>query len=163
MNTFNNFAHLPRRMIAAAQGWRRAISQTLSEDGLSDATALPLVTLLRDGDGIRQGELAERVGVENTALVRILDGLERGGLIARDADPSDGRAKLVSLTAAGRAAAQEAEILLSGTRGRLMEGADPADLAAMDRVLEVILGNLAKQRQRAPSAGTTTTAQDDQR
>ncbi|WP_158243134.1 MarR family winged helix-turn-helix transcriptional regulator [Acidimangrovimonas sediminis] len=129
-------------LIAVAQSWRREIARELAREGLSDATALPIVHLLRDGDGIRQTELARRVGVENTALVRILDVLERDGYIRRDSDPTDRRAKLVYLTERGQAPARHASDTLQALRGRLLVGIAPEDLAVTERVLEKILSAL---------------------
>lgn len=149
------WASLAPRMIAAAQGWRRAIAQALAEDGLSDATALPLVHLLRDGDGIRQIELAERIGVENTALVRVLDGLEKNGMVARHPDPSDGRAKLVHLTATGRALAEHAEGVFDLLRADLTRGIPPEDLETTQRVLGRLAAALAERQQGRGPARTT--------
>ncbi len=47
---------------------------------------------------MRQNFLAERLGIEAMTLSGYLDRLEQRGLIARDTDPADRRAKLVSLT-----------------------------------------------------------------
>lgn len=122
-------------LIAVAQSWRREIARELSREGWSDAMALPMVHLLRDGDGLRQTELARRVGVEGTALVRILDVLERDGYLRREGDPSDRRAKLVYLTQMGRAHAQNASDLLRALRMRLLGDVSRDDLATTERVL----------------------------
>jgi DNA-binding MarR family transcriptional regulator len=44
------------------------------------------------------------VGVSRQAVAQVLANLERGGYLERIADPGDSRAKLVCLTAKGRAA-----------------------------------------------------------
>ena len=53
-------------------------------------------------EGSRPGELAEASQVSKQTLGSILDQLERAGYVARVPDPSDGRARLVTVTAAGR-------------------------------------------------------------
>ena len=53
-------------------------------------------------EGSRPGDLAEAAQLTKQTLGSILDQLERSGYVARVADPSDGRARLVTITDAGR-------------------------------------------------------------
>jgi DNA-binding MarR family transcriptional regulator len=53
-------------------------------------------------DGSRPGELAEAAQVSKQTLGSILDQLERSGYVVRVPDPSDGRARLVTVTDRGR-------------------------------------------------------------
>lgn len=55
-------------------------------------------------EGIRPTELARRVDVTKQAIGQALAGLEASRLVEIVPDPSDGRARLVRLTAAGEAA-----------------------------------------------------------
>jgi DNA-binding MarR family transcriptional regulator len=65
----------------------------------------------------------------------MVDDLEERGLVQRMPDPEDRRAKLVELTAAGRAAAARAAAILDEPPAELRHV--PADdLATMLRVLE---------------------------
>src|ERR1700712_440973 len=100
-NLKESWAEFAPLLVVCGRGWRRALNIMLADHNLSDATAAPLITLLRTGDRIPQGVLAERVGVEGPTLVRVLDGLESDGLICRVPDESDRRIKLVELTAEG--------------------------------------------------------------
>jgi DNA-binding MarR family transcriptional regulator len=49
-----------------------------------------------------QLELASAIGYDKTRLISLLDGLEAGGLVTREPDPSDRRARVVRITAKGR-------------------------------------------------------------
>ena len=49
-----------------------------------------------------QHRLAERLGVHPTIMVKVVDGLEQEGLVARSRDPADRRQYALSLTPAGR-------------------------------------------------------------
>ena len=53
-------------------------------------------------DGSRPGELAEAAQLSKQTLGSILDQLEGAGYVARVKDPSDGRARLVTITERGR-------------------------------------------------------------
>ena len=55
-----------------------------------------------DLDGTRITEIANRLGVSKQAVGQLVDELEAMGLLERIPDPSDGRAKLVCFTEAGR-------------------------------------------------------------
>ncbi len=51
---------------------------------------------------LRQTQLAKGLGVGRAATGTMIDGLERRGLVEREADPDDRRAWLVSVTPAGK-------------------------------------------------------------
>jgi DNA-binding MarR family transcriptional regulator len=53
-------------------------------------------------DGSRPGELAEATQLSKQTLGSILDQLEGAGYVTRVPDPSDGRARLVTITERGR-------------------------------------------------------------
>lgn len=89
------------RFSLLARRWRRIIEVQLAEAGLTDATWVPLVHLKETGGGISQKELAALVGVDGSSLVRVLDILEREGMIERRRDETDGRARLIHLTLQG--------------------------------------------------------------
>lgn len=128
-----SWAEFAPLLLVCGRGWRRALNVMLAEHNLSDATAAPLIALLRLGDRVPQGVLAERVGVEGPTLVRVLDGLESDGLIRRVPDSSDRRIKLVEMTAAGLEVAQRCEKCAAKLR-EIMLGDLPAEqlLATID-------------------------------
>jgi DNA-binding MarR family transcriptional regulator len=74
-------------------------------------TSLRALDVLGRAGGLRVGELAERVGVDETTATRLADRLERAGFASRRSVASDRRATEVVLTGTGermaRAAARE--------------------------------------------------------
>ncbi|MDN5860343.1 MAG: MarR family transcriptional regulator [Pseudonocardia sp.] len=56
-----------------------------------------------DSAGTRLTELAQRAQMTHPSMSELVTGLERMGYLERVADPDDGRARMVRLTAAGRA------------------------------------------------------------
>lgn len=72
------------------------------------ATTLPRFDLLaqleRVPEGLKMGELSQRMMVTGGNVTGITDALEREGLVARSDDPADRRALRVRLTPAGRRA-----------------------------------------------------------
>ena len=59
-----------------------------------------LALLARQG-GLRVGELAAQVGVDDATATRLVDRLEEVGLVERRREPGDRRATTVALTRAG--------------------------------------------------------------
>jgi MarR family transcriptional regulator for hemolysin len=51
-------------LLRLARIYRREVNRALAEHGLSDAKALPVLHIARAGGGLRQGVLAEELGVE---------------------------------------------------------------------------------------------------
>jgi DNA-binding MarR family transcriptional regulator len=84
-----------------------------------------------------QRELAERLSADPPYVTLMIDDLEERGLVRRKPHPTDRRAKLVELTASGRAAAARAAAILDEPPAEL-HGVPDADLEAVLRVLERI-------------------------
>lgn len=122
-------------MVVAARHWRRICQATLTRYGISEACAVPLLMIVRLGDGVHQVAVAQAAGMESPSLVRLLDQLCRAGFVCRSEDPLDRRAKALSLTAEGRALAESIEAELVRLRGEILQGIAPADLEATLRVI----------------------------
>ncbi|WDD90622.1 MarR family transcriptional regulator (plasmid) [Burkholderia sp. FERM BP-3421] len=122
-------------LVLSARKWRRVSDGVLAAYNVSEACAVPLIVAGRLGAAVRQVELAEQVGIEGPSLVRLLDQLCAAGLMRREADPDDRRAKIVALTDAGRVLTERMEEDLRMLRARVLKGVSRADLEATLRVL----------------------------
>lgn len=123
-------------MVVAARHWRRICHAALTGYGISEACAVPLLMIVRLGDGIHQVAVAQAAGLESPSLVRLLDQLCKAGLVCRSEDPLDRRAKALSLTAEGRQLAESIEDELVRLRRDVLRGIDQADLEATLRVIQ---------------------------
>jgi len=123
-------------LLRLARIYRREVNRCVRGHGLSDALSVPVLSIARAGGGMRQGVLAEELGMEGPSLVRLLDQLCAAGLVERHDDPNDRRAKTLHVTPAGAELAASLEALLRGVRARLMAAARDADLAATLRVFD---------------------------
>jgi DNA-binding MarR family transcriptional regulator len=61
-----------------------------------------VLTVLAEGEPPSQLEAAQRLSIDRTTMVALLDELEAKGLVARSADPADRRRNIVVLTPIGR-------------------------------------------------------------
>jgi DNA-binding MarR family transcriptional regulator len=94
-------------------------------------------------------DLAAKLLTDRPYATLIVDDLVRRGLVERTTDPADRRRKILSATPEGAAAAALAEEILLGTPPAGLAEADPADLAAVDRVVAA----LVRENGRGPRAG----------
>ncbi|MEV0661935.1 MarR family winged helix-turn-helix transcriptional regulator [Actinomadura luteofluorescens] len=78
-------------------------------------------------------DLAERLLTDRPYVTLVVDDLVGRGLVERTENPADRRSKIVTATAAGRAAAAEAERILDTPPPSLYD-LPAEDLAVLDRV-----------------------------
>ncbi|GAA4857717.1 MarR family winged helix-turn-helix transcriptional regulator [Saccharopolyspora rosea] len=128
-----------------ARIWRRMRSLVLDEHdrrkqvcrelGMSFIRVKALRRVARQT--MTMGELTEALMTDRPYTTVVVGDLERRGLVERTSEPHDRRCKKVTATAAGLAAAREAERILNEPPAPLRElGAD--DLAELDRILTAL-------------------------
>src|SRR5204862_3108291 len=107
------------------EAWRLALGEALARRNAVPLGAGAELLAQLSLSGISQSLLAERMGLTKQAIQQSLDQLEKLGLIPRDPDPVDRRAKYVVLTEAGlialetrRDAEKEAEKLVRDAMGK---------------------------------------------
>ena len=71
-----------------------------------------------DRDGTRLTVLAQRSGITHQSMGEIVHALERGGYVTRRPDPTDGRARMVVLTAKGRRLVRQAVLEIGQIEAR---------------------------------------------
>ncbi len=125
-------------LLSTGRQWRRLADATTQSHGISEARALPLVMIARMGGSPRQSALAEAVGIEGPSLVRLLDQLERAGLVERREDPTDRRAKVLALTPSGQGVVARIEADLERLREAAFAEVSAADLEAALRVFRAL-------------------------
>lgn len=89
--------------------------------------------------GTRLTELARRANMTPQAMGELVDDLERLGYVVRGPDPSDRRAKLISLTPTGRACVDAGLQTIVGIEERLADVLGERRLRALHRALHDIL------------------------
>ncbi|GAA4602844.1 hypothetical protein GCM10023195_09070 [Actinoallomurus liliacearum] len=111
---------------------RKEVAETL---GMSFFRAKALRRLLPGPLTMR--ELTSRLATEKPYTTLVVDDLERRGFVERSVHPDDRRCKIVTLTPAGVAAAEQAERILARPPRSLLALA-PEDLAALDRIMAAL-------------------------
>lgn len=93
-------------------------------------------------DGLSQSELAEQTWKDRPTITRILDTLERRGLVVRGRDHTDRRRYRVHLTMAGSELRARLFPVTKALGARLVEGMDENDIVALKASLDRMLSNL---------------------
>ncbi|WBO22856.1 MarR family winged helix-turn-helix transcriptional regulator [Sphingomonas abietis] len=86
----------------------RLIDRIMTAQGASFSRAKMLMHIAREGPS-RSIDLASSFGFAPRTVTEAIDGLERDGLVRRDPDPDDRRAKRITLTAEGMVVVKAAE------------------------------------------------------
>lgn len=127
-------------LIGMSQRWRRVLDERLRPAGMTVATWRTLVFVSRGG-GIMQKELAGAIGIEGPSLVRLLDTLERDGLIQRRAALADRRGKTVHITEAGEACLKNVQGVQEELRDQLLKDITDDELQLCQDVFRRVWAN----------------------
>ena len=100
------------------------------------------LAVLANCEGMNQRRLAETSGIVTTNLVRILDRLEAGGWIARNPDPHDRRAHLLTTTESAKPVVQQIWRAVSKANAEALKDLVFRDLPVLTELLARIHANL---------------------
>jgi DNA-binding MarR family transcriptional regulator len=94
-------------------------------------------------EGIPQSQLAASMEVEPPTATKMLQRMERAGLIERKTDPTDARVSRVYLTERGRALEQPVLDVWKQLETQTVAGLSLTELAILHRLLMQVLTNLS--------------------
>lgn len=121
----------------------REFFTSLQDAGISFSQLKCLGLLSEADEQLSLGALSEVTGLSLPAISRAIDGLVQRGEVKRTEDPSDRRAKLLAVTARGRATYERlASVRAAGVR-RFVEELEPGERAALGAALHPIVERLA--------------------
>lgn len=98
-----------------------------------------ILFLLKDKDRRYMSELGQVIGVDNSAMTRLVDRLERAGLVKRQIDPENRRAISILLTPAGRKEAAGALTVIKLINEEIKKDYLPAEVDIFKKILGGIL------------------------
>lgn len=119
-----------------------ACAELLARYHLSEGRLAALLAIVED-PGIMPRTLADRLDVTTATVTGLLDGLERAGLIERQAHGSDRRALSLLPTSAGRNMVATITPVYAQWLGQLASGLAPETLTDTERALSILQVNLA--------------------
>lgn len=129
--------------------WRRCLDNSLANGAvfagvtLTAASWSPLIHLQDAGDGISQKDLAARIGIDGSSLVRLIDSLVAQQLIERRPDDNDRRIKKIFLTPLGHQVVGAVRVHLADLEDGLLADLDDKEIEMMLRAFAAIERRLA--------------------
>ena len=120
-----------------------------------------LLNALADTDGIMQQELVRRASSDPNTIRTMLLLLERRGLVERRRHPTDGRARLVTLTATGRTTHERAWAALRPLQARMLAQLPGDEAAILIGLLTRMASALAPADKRRARRVTSPARQED--
>ncbi|MBL7257352.1 MarR family winged helix-turn-helix transcriptional regulator [Paractinoplanes lichenicola] len=135
---------------AIAAGFERFYEtlRRLTPRGPLSLTAASTLRRLERSGPHRLSELYAPEGISQPAMTQLVTRLEKEGLAERTDDPTDGRAVVVSITDAGRAAVAHRRAVRAAALAELLQGLTPDEHAAVVAALPALekLSDLAAER-----------------
>jgi DNA-binding MarR family transcriptional regulator len=120
---------------------RANVGALLSGVGLHVGQEMVLFELWKE-DGLKGGELADRLGVEPPTVTRMIRRMESCGFVERRPDPSDARSFRVHLTDKGRALEEPVARIWEEVEKKTLQDINPQETLVLRRLLSRIRKNL---------------------
>ncbi|MDB5690593.1 MAG: hypothetical protein JWL91_2469 [Sphingomonas bacterium] len=139
---------LSRNLVLAGRRWVTLIDGLVkARHGQSRARWQTMFSIAFAGRPVTTIALAKRLGVQWPTLIRVLDQLEREGLVIRRDNPGDRRSRWIELSPAGLEVTRRVQTVLDPTRSEMLSGLSDEELALATRLLGRILSGTRTWRQ----------------
>ena len=112
----------------------RLLDKRMAREGASLARTRVLLMIERRGP-VKARDIAELFGLAPRSVTDTLDGMERQGLIRREPDPKDRRARRIVITEAGRQAVAATEPIRRGLIDQVMASLSAEECGAFGQIL----------------------------
>jgi MarR family transcriptional regulator, organic hydroperoxide resistance regulator len=132
-----------RAFLGTAKLHMHLMLRTLSANGAHPGQSMCL-RLLSVNDGSAQRDLADMLHVARPTVTKMLQGMEKAGLVERRPDEADQRLTRVYLTAAGHSAAKEMGVVAAGYVNATIATLPEADRRELARLLEKLGASITR-------------------
>ena len=133
MATVERTPDLAFLLSSAAHSLQTELTARLEHLGLTPRAQCVLIKAL-EGEQT-QIRLAERCGLDKTTMVVTVDELEKAGLAERRPSPADRRARIIAVTEAGKALAEEGDALVAGVFADVLDSLPEDERAVFSSAL----------------------------
>ena len=101
-----------------------------------------VLAALREQDGRRMGDLSDTTSIEVSTLTRLVDNMEKKGLVARRRDADDARAILLHVAPAGRRLTQRIVPIAERYEAVALKGFTAGEADVLKRALRRLYDNM---------------------
>ena len=139
-------AHLGYWLRFVSNHVSQAFARKVEAHGVTVAEWVLMRQLLEE-DSLAPSRLADRMGMTRGAISKLADRLIAKSMLARAADPRDGRGQTLSLTPAGRALTPKLAALADANDAEFFDCLAPKDRAALFRILRKMVAKRSLEGQ----------------
>ena len=140
----STFAEVGRMMREIYRVFRKRIEEQQGFERLSPEQFRLLHSISCQEEEVIQKDLAEMMGKDKSALLRLVDTLEERELVRRVADIKDRRKNFLMVTKAGQRVMDQYMRLLTGVLGDIEEGLSREEMETFHRVVNHMRCNAQK-------------------
>jgi DNA-binding MarR family transcriptional regulator len=120
--------------------FQKALTASLSAHGLSVTEYLVLRRLDEAPEKkLRRIDLAQAVGLTPSGVTRLLNPMEKIGLVSKEAGARDARVSLVGIAPAGETIYRESSVTFADTCRELLESIGKKDRGSLSRIADGLL------------------------
>jgi DNA-binding MarR family transcriptional regulator len=101
-----------------------------------------VLAALREQDGRRMGDLSKTTSIEVSTLTRLVDNMEKDGLVVRRRDSGDARAISLHVTAGGRRLTQRIVPIAERYEAVALKGFSAGEVAVLKKALRRLYDNM---------------------
>ena len=94
-----------------------------------------ILFLLGQRDLLPMSELSNILEIDNSAITRVVDRLEKSGLVIRQPNPEDRRQYLIGITDKGMELASKAKEIANSANDKIKEGFSDLEISVFQRVM----------------------------
>ena len=125
-----------------ARLFANALHERIRPLGLAPAQFMTLLELW-EGDGLTQKDLVQRLDVEQATMANTLNRMERDGLIEREENPKDRRARVIRLTDKARGLEADAKATANEVNGIALSGLSEDERRVFVKTMTRVIGALS--------------------
>jgi len=112
----------------------------LSKAGLKVTTAQAgILFFLKQKDMCMMSEIGQVFDIDNSAVTRLIDRLEKNGFVKRQVPPENRRAILIGITPEGLEERKKAGMIIRAINGKIKEGFTPEEVESYKKIISGIL------------------------
>lgn len=154
-------ARVFRAFLRALRLHRQFMIATLADHDSHSGQAICL-RFLSANDGITQRDLADALHLARPTVTKMLQAMEKVGLVERRADEADQRLTRVRLTAAGRKLEVELRTVSAALVNKTIGALNERDRGELERLLDALSGNISAAITARHDERVARTAGDDE-
>jgi len=118
---------------------QKRIGGALSAHGIGLTEYLVLNQLyITPTQKMRRCDLAERVGLSPSGVTRLINPMEKIGLVEKEGNPRDARVSLVTLSDGGKQVYEEVQVTFSHASVALFEPLETQQLSVFSELLKIV-------------------------